>query len=267
MGELAGRYGRRRVIGFAIAFMPIGVVLTLPDSLWLTIIGVGVITIGFFGGHSIASSWVGLRADNGQGAGKRALPLLLLRGLEPGGLDRRLGLHPRRMAGRGRIRRRAVCARASHRLEARPRASAGASSRFVSGGGWPHGMARRGAHHRRPQARRGFDDRRSADARARPPSRPRARRTVGAAARDAATRQYDRPRLARPARRASGLLRRRAALAPGRQVDGKRAGAGRNQLCRRAGAGAARARSASRQFTRRRASSPTRSTIARSRQR
>jgi len=66
MGELAGRHGRRRVIGFAIAFMPVGVILTLPDSLWLTIIGVGVITIGFFGGHSIASSWVGLRAETGK---------------------------------------------------------------------------------------------------------------------------------------------------------------------------------------------------------
>jgi len=66
MGELAGRYGRRRVIGFAIAFMPIGIILTLPDNLWLTIMGVGVITIGFFGGHSIASSWVGLRADTGK---------------------------------------------------------------------------------------------------------------------------------------------------------------------------------------------------------
>ena len=65
-GELAGRYGRRRVIGFAIAFMPIGVVLTLPNSLWLTILGVGVVTIGFFSGHSIASSWVGLRAGTGK---------------------------------------------------------------------------------------------------------------------------------------------------------------------------------------------------------
>jgi MFS transporter, YNFM family, putative membrane transport protein len=63
MGELAGRYGRRRVVGFAIAFMPIGVLMTLPNNLWLTILGVGAITIGFFGGHSIASSWVGLRAD------------------------------------------------------------------------------------------------------------------------------------------------------------------------------------------------------------
>jgi YNFM family putative membrane transporter len=66
MGELAGRYGRRRIIGFALAFMPIGVLMTLPNSLPLTILGVGVITIGFFGGHSIASSWVGLRAETGR---------------------------------------------------------------------------------------------------------------------------------------------------------------------------------------------------------
>ena len=37
--------------------------MTLPDSLPLTILGVGVLTAGFFGGHSIASSWVGLRAE------------------------------------------------------------------------------------------------------------------------------------------------------------------------------------------------------------
>ena len=65
-GELAGRYGRRRIVGFAIAFMPIGVLLTLPENLWLMILGAGVVTIGFFGGHSIASSWVGLRAETGK---------------------------------------------------------------------------------------------------------------------------------------------------------------------------------------------------------
>ena len=64
VGELAGRYGRRRVIALAIVLMPIGVALTLPDNLWLMIAGVGVLTIGFFGGHSIASSWVGLRAES-----------------------------------------------------------------------------------------------------------------------------------------------------------------------------------------------------------
>ena len=63
IGELAGRHGRRRVIALAIVLMPIGVVFTLPDNLWLMILGVGVLTVGFFGGHSIASSWVGLRAE------------------------------------------------------------------------------------------------------------------------------------------------------------------------------------------------------------
>jgi YNFM family putative membrane transporter len=37
--------------------------VTLSDNLWLTIFGVGLVTAGFFGGHSIASSWVGLRAE------------------------------------------------------------------------------------------------------------------------------------------------------------------------------------------------------------
>jgi MFS transporter, YNFM family, putative membrane transport protein len=116
-----------RVIGFAIAFMPIGVAFTLPDSLPLTILGVGVVTVGFFGGHSIASSWVGLRAETAKAQASAALPVLLLRGLESGGLNRRLGIHPRRVAWRGRVRRRAVCARAPHRLESRARAAAGAS--------------------------------------------------------------------------------------------------------------------------------------------
>jgi len=66
MGELAGRFGRRRVIGVAIVLMPIGALLTLPESLALTIFGVGVLTAGFFGGHSIASSWVGLRVETGK---------------------------------------------------------------------------------------------------------------------------------------------------------------------------------------------------------
>jgi YNFM family putative membrane transporter len=65
-GELAGRYGRRQVIGLAIALMPLGVLATLPDNLPLMILGVGLVTAGFFGGHSIASSWIGLRAETAQ---------------------------------------------------------------------------------------------------------------------------------------------------------------------------------------------------------
>jgi YNFM family putative membrane transporter len=39
-----------------------GLGLTIFNSLWLIIGGIVVITFGFFGGHSIASSWVGRRA-------------------------------------------------------------------------------------------------------------------------------------------------------------------------------------------------------------
>lgn len=39
-----------------------GAVLTLAASLVLKIIGIAVFTFGFFGSHSIASSWVGRRA-------------------------------------------------------------------------------------------------------------------------------------------------------------------------------------------------------------
>jgi len=42
--------------------MPLGALATLSDNLWLTIFGAGLVTAGFFGGYSIASSWIGLRA-------------------------------------------------------------------------------------------------------------------------------------------------------------------------------------------------------------
>jgi YNFM family putative membrane transporter len=64
MGDLAGRYGRRKVLWIAIALMLFGVAVTLPDNLFAIITGVGLITFGYFGAHSIASSWVGLRAES-----------------------------------------------------------------------------------------------------------------------------------------------------------------------------------------------------------
>ena len=39
-----------------------GVALTASSSLWAIVAGIALITFGFFGGHSIASGWVGLRA-------------------------------------------------------------------------------------------------------------------------------------------------------------------------------------------------------------
>jgi YNFM family putative membrane transporter len=62
MGDLAGRYGRRRVMWIAIAIEAAGVAVTMPDDIVAVVAGVALITWGFFGAHSIASSWVGLRA-------------------------------------------------------------------------------------------------------------------------------------------------------------------------------------------------------------
>jgi len=66
MGELAGRLGRRRVLWIAASIELVGVAATLPDNLVAIVVGVALITWGFFGAHSIASSWVGLRAPTGR---------------------------------------------------------------------------------------------------------------------------------------------------------------------------------------------------------
>jgi MFS transporter, YNFM family, putative membrane transport protein len=61
MGHLAGQLGRRKVLWTAFALMLLGVGCTMLASLWLIILGITAITFGFFGGHSIVSSWVGRR--------------------------------------------------------------------------------------------------------------------------------------------------------------------------------------------------------------
>jgi len=62
MGHLAGKLGRRKVLWTALALMLVGVALTMMQPLWLVMGGIVAITFGFFGGHSIVSSWVGRRA-------------------------------------------------------------------------------------------------------------------------------------------------------------------------------------------------------------
>ena len=62
MGHLAGKLGRRKVLWTTFGLMLVGVLLTAFDSLWAVLAGVVAITFGFFGGHSIVSSWVGRRA-------------------------------------------------------------------------------------------------------------------------------------------------------------------------------------------------------------
>jgi len=64
MGRLADRYARHKVMWLALMIIFTGVMLTLSSMLWLKIIGIAIFTFGFFGGHSIASSWVGLLATS-----------------------------------------------------------------------------------------------------------------------------------------------------------------------------------------------------------
>ena len=73
-GEVAGRLGRRRVLWAPVVLMLVGVGMTALQPLWLVIAGVGLLTFGFFGAHSIASSWVGRRS----GAHKAAAASLYL---------------------------------------------------------------------------------------------------------------------------------------------------------------------------------------------
>ncbi len=62
MGDLAARFGRRRVLWMALVIGVAGTLVTLPDYLPTVVLGVAMVTWSFFGAHSIASSWVGLRA-------------------------------------------------------------------------------------------------------------------------------------------------------------------------------------------------------------
>lgn len=66
IGDLAGRRGRGRVLLATIGIMLAGVAVTLAHPLVLVILGLAVVTFGFFGAHSVASSWVGLRAQHGR---------------------------------------------------------------------------------------------------------------------------------------------------------------------------------------------------------
>jgi YNFM family putative membrane transporter len=67
IGSLADRLGRRQVLWAVIVLMLAGVTLTLFEPLALVIIGVLMFTFGFFGAHSVASSWIGRRALEAKG--------------------------------------------------------------------------------------------------------------------------------------------------------------------------------------------------------
>jgi MFS transporter, YNFM family, putative membrane transport protein len=63
-GRLADRVGRRRVLPAAVTIAIAGVAVTALQPLPLVIVGITLLTIGFFAAHSVASSWVGRRAHS-----------------------------------------------------------------------------------------------------------------------------------------------------------------------------------------------------------
>ncbi|PYR71123.1 MAG: MFS transporter [Acidobacteria bacterium] len=66
MGFLSHRFGRPVLLRVGLATMVLGVGATLLRPLPLVVIGIALVTIGFFASHSVASSWVGLRAHEGK---------------------------------------------------------------------------------------------------------------------------------------------------------------------------------------------------------
>ena len=93
MGHLAGRIGRRKVLWSMLLLVQVG-----DDDQFCGSSSAGtiVITFGFFGAHSVASSWVGRRRRR-QGARSSISFVRLLHGLERGGSGRRGVLRRRRV--------------------------------------------------------------------------------------------------------------------------------------------------------------------------
>ncbi|HZJ06265.1 MAG TPA: MFS transporter [Nocardioidaceae bacterium] len=76
-GALASRYGRRPVLPLCCLVTLSGLLLTLFASLALVVVGLAVMTAGFFGAHAVASGWVATRAHLGVGGTGPAASLYL----------------------------------------------------------------------------------------------------------------------------------------------------------------------------------------------
>jgi YNFM family putative membrane transporter len=61
-GRLGDRVGRRRTLWVAAVIALLGVWVTVPQHLASVVVGTLIVTVGFFGAHTLASGWVGRRA-------------------------------------------------------------------------------------------------------------------------------------------------------------------------------------------------------------
>ncbi|UYU33819.1 MFS transporter [Siccibacter colletis] len=66
-GAMTARYGRGPVLLAFTGIMLGGVLLTLFSSLWVIFAGMLLFSAGFFAAHSVASSWIGVRARRAKG--------------------------------------------------------------------------------------------------------------------------------------------------------------------------------------------------------
>lgn len=66
VGQLGARFGRRKVLWSMILVFAAGVAMMAMEHLALILAGIVTMTFGFFGAHSIASSWVTRRARHGK---------------------------------------------------------------------------------------------------------------------------------------------------------------------------------------------------------
>ncbi|PVZ15472.1 MFS transporter [Pseudomonas sp. URIL14HWK12:I9] len=67
VGTLADRYGRRTTFWVSILVMAGGLAVTLAQPVAAILAGMVLFTFGFFGAHSVASSWIGRRAERAKG--------------------------------------------------------------------------------------------------------------------------------------------------------------------------------------------------------
>jgi YNFM family putative membrane transporter len=74
-GKMADRYPRHHVVGGAVFLLFSGALLTLNGYLIIKIIGLVIFAFGFFAGHTIACSWVGVVASQHNKAQASALYL------------------------------------------------------------------------------------------------------------------------------------------------------------------------------------------------
>jgi YNFM family putative membrane transporter len=63
MSNLAARFGRGRMLIVSILFMMVGLALLMPDMLVTTVVGLAVMTFGFFGAHAISSGFAPALAE------------------------------------------------------------------------------------------------------------------------------------------------------------------------------------------------------------